>query len=140
VRITTDDNWAGFWVSRHVGKLWFGSPHGRALGWYGDEGEIVAGVTFTNFDGANVWMDCAAEPGTRWLDRRGLWAIFHYVFEQLGCVRCSVMIPENNDKSLKLVQQAGFKYEATLERAAPEGKDMLIYRMFKEDCRWLGRK
>jgi hypothetical protein len=50
------------------------------------------------------------------------------------------MIPENNDKSLKLVRQVGFEYEATLTRAAPEGKDMLVLRMFKEDCRWLSRK
>lgn len=136
MKISTDSEYAGRWVSREVGKLW--GPLGRALGWYDDD-DLVAGVTFTNFDGVNVWMDCAAKPGARWLDRRGLWAIFHYVFEQLGCVRCSAMIPEDNEKSLKLVQQAGFEYEATLVRAAPNNKNMLVFRMFKENCRWLGK-
>jgi RimJ/RimL family protein N-acetyltransferase len=125
-------------VFKEIGKLWK-SGHDQAIGWFQND-EFVAGVTFTNFDGVNVWMDCAAEPATRWLDRRGLWAIFHYVFEQLGCVRCSAMIPEDNYKSLKLVQSAGFEHEATLERAAPDNKNMLVFRMFKEHCRWLARK
>jgi RimJ/RimL family protein N-acetyltransferase len=137
--ITTGWDYAGQWVAQEIGKLWHPGA-GRALGWLDEEGKLVAGVTFTNFDGTNVWIDCAAQAKTRWLDRRGLYAIFHYVFEQLQCVRCSVMIPENNDKSLKLVRQVGFEYEATLTRAAPEGKDMLVLRMFKEDCRWLSRK
>jgi RimJ/RimL family protein N-acetyltransferase len=137
--LTGGADWVGPWVCREIGKLWH-SGAGQALGWLKEDGTLAAGVTFVNFDGTNVWLDCAALQGSRWLDRRGLFAVFHYVFEQLGCVRCSVMIPENNDKSLKLVQQAGFEYEATLERAAPEGKNMLVYRMFKEDCRWLQRK
>lgn len=113
---------------------------GRALGWTGADGGLIAGVTFTNFDGVNVWMDCAATVKSRWLDRRGLFAIFHYVFEQLGCVRASLMVPEDNEKSLKLVRNAGFEYEATLERAAPNNKNMLVFRMFKENCRWLTRE
>lgn len=131
------DNVVGPWVFHEVGRLWFPGM-GRALGWERD-GNLLAGVTFTNFDGVNVWMDCAATPGSKWLDRRGLWVIFHYVFEQLQCERCSAMIPEDNEKSLKLVQQAGFEYEATLVRAAPNNKNMLVFRMFKEDCKWLNR-
>jgi RimJ/RimL family protein N-acetyltransferase len=140
VILTTDWDYAGQWVAGEIGKLWHGPSAGRAIGWISDEGVLVAGVSFTNFDGVNVWLDCAAQPKTRWLNRRGLWAIFHYVFEQLGCVRCSVAIPENNEKSRKLVEGAGFKLEARLERAAPEGTDMLVYRMFREECKWLGRK
>lgn len=140
MQIVTDWDYAGWWVASEVGKVWHGPQHGRALGWMSDEGALVAGVSFTNYDGTNVWLDCAADEKTRWLDRRGLFAIFHYVFEQLQCVRCSVMIPENNEKSLKVAQQAGFEYEATLVRAAPEGKNMLVLRMFRENCPWLARK
>jgi len=140
MQIVTDaSDYVGSWVSREVGKLWI-SGAGRALGWKEPEGFLVAGVTFTNFDGINVWLDCAAIEGSRWLDRRGLYAIFHYVFVQLGCLRVSCAIPEDNEKSLKLVQSAGLTYEASLERAAPGGKNMLVYRMFKEECPWLSRK
>lgn len=139
MQIITDWDYAGQWVAHQVGKLWHGPNAGRAIGWVDSDG-LAAGVAFVNFDGVSVWLDCAAKPGTRWLDRRGLWAIFHYVFVQLGCLRASCMIPEDNEKSIKLVTQAGFTQEARLERAAPDGKDMLVFRMFKEDCRWLGRE
>ena len=133
------DDAVGNWVCREIGKLWVPGA-GRALGWTDSSGDLIAGVTFTNFDGVNVWLDCAAKPKTRWLDRRGLWAIFHYCFEQLGVTRVTVAVPENNDKSIKLVKSGGFKYEARLEKAAPQGYDMLIFRMFDHECRWLSRK
>ncbi len=139
VIVLDKDEFVGPWVFGHIGRLWIPGM-GRTLGWAGPDNEIVAGVTFTNFDGFNVWFDCAAVAKSRWLDRRGMFAIFHYVFEQLDCVRCSAMIPEDNEKSLKLAQAAGFEYEATLSRAAPNNKNMLVFRMFKEDCRWLTRK
>lgn len=135
--VTNRPNAVGQFVAAEVGKLWI-EGSGQTLGWLDGE-DLVAGITFTNFDGVNVWMDCAATEGARWLDRRGLWAIFNYVFEQLGCLRCSCMIPEDNNKSLKLVQQAGFEHEATLERAAPGGNHMLVFRMFREECPWLKR-
>lgn len=133
------DDYVGRWVCREVGKLWV-PGNGKALGWQDSSGDIVAGVTFTNFDGRTVWLDCAALPKSRWLDRRGLFVIFNYVFEQLGCVRASAMIPEDNIESRKLVEQAGFEQEASLKNAAPGGKQMLVYTLFKEDCRWLRRR
>lgn len=132
------DDIVGAWVSREIGKLWVPGA-GRALGWTDKEGALVAGVTFHNFDGVNVLLDVAATPKTRWLDRRGMWAIFQYCFEQLGVTRVTAMIPENNEKSIKLAKSAGFKYETCLEKAAPEGNDMLVFRMFEQECRWLTR-
>lgn len=137
--VVGQDDVVGAWVSKEVGKLWYPGM-GRAMGWLGENGELIAGVTFINFDGVNVWLDAAASSKSRWLDRRGLWAIFHYCFEQLGVLRVTVAIPENNEKSIKLATGAGFKYETRLEKAAPQGYYMNIYRMFREDCRWLSRK
>lgn len=133
------DDIVGAWVCREIGKLWVPTA-GRALGWVDDSGKLIAGVTFTNFDGVNVLVDCAALPKSRWLDRRALWSIFHYCFEQLGVVRVTAMVPENNNKSIKLVEGIGFKFEARLERAAPQGYAMLVFTMFDSDCRWLSRK
>lgn len=132
------DDAVGNWVCREIGKLWV-SGAGRALGWVDEKGAPIAGVTFTNFDGANVWLDCAAKPKTRWLDRRGLFCIFDYVFRQLECARCSAAVPESNALSQKLLEQGGFEYETRLVRAAPLDADMLIYRMFREDCKWIIR-
>ena len=92
----------GPWVYREIGKLWINDPgFGTALGWVNNQGELVAGVTFTNYDGANVWIDAAAKAKTRWADRRALWAVFSYCFDQLGCVRVSSMVPEDNKVAQK---------------------------------------
>lgn len=131
----------GPWVYREIGKLWINDPgFGTALGWVNNQGELVAGVTFTNYDGANVWIDAAAKAKTRWADRRALWAVFSYCFDQLGCVRVSSMVPEDNKVAQKFNESAGLVHEATLQRAAPNNGDMRVYRMFREDCRWLRRE
>ena len=140
MQIVTDrPDIVGPWVCREIGKLWVPGA-GTALGWVDHSGELVAGVTFTNFDGANVWLDAAALPKKRWADRRALWAVFHYPFEQLGCVRVSSLVPEDNKVAQKFNESAGLVHEATLARAAPNNGDMRVYRMFREDCRWLRRE
>lgn len=142
MRIVTDSpNIVGPWVFRELGKLWIeDSRFGTALGWVNHAGDLVAGVTFTNFDGTNVWLDCAALPRARWADRRALWAVFHYAFEQLGCSRVSSLVPEENKIAQKFNESAGLVHETTLQRAAPNNGDMRVYRMFHEDCRWLRRE
>ena len=128
----------GPWVYAQIGKLWIDDErYGTALGWVNHAGELVAGVTFTGFDGTTVWLDCAALPKARWADRRALWAVFHYAFEQLGCVRVSSLVPAENTVARKFNESAGLVHEATLARAAPNNGDMMVYRMFREDCRWL---
>lgn len=134
--VTGLDNVVGAWVSREVGKLWYPGK-GRAIGWADAEGKLLGGVTFFEFDGVNVWLDAAGIPKSGWLTRAGLKQIFDYVFVQLQCVRASLMVPANNAASLKMVKQIGFVQEAVLERAAPEGQDMLVFRMFREDCKWI---
>ena len=138
--VTGCADYVGPWVYKEIGKLWINNPsYGSALGWVNDTGDLVAGVTFTGFDGTTVWLDCAALPKVRWADRRALWAVFSYAFEQLGCVRVSSLVPEDNEPALKFNRIAGLKVEAVLKRAAPNGKDMLVHTMFAEDCRWIRR-
>ena len=47
----------------------------RAIGLERD-GALVAGVLFEGFNGQNIWMHVAAEPGGRWMSRRFLGACF----------------------------------------------------------------
>lgn len=127
------------WVCERLGKLWTPGM-GKALGWIDKNENLIAGVTFYGFDGVNVWIDCAATEKSRWCDRRAIWAVFHYCFEQLKVLRVNAFIPSDNEKSLKFNTGIGLKHEATLERAAPGGVDMFVYRMFRDECRWLSRK
>jgi hypothetical protein len=125
------------YVCEKIGKRYIPTA-GHALGWLDANANILAGVYFSNYDGANVVFDAAAEPKRRWLDRRGLWAVFHYAFKQLGCARVTTFVPESNTKAIKLNTQVGFVQEGRLERAAPGGEAMLIFRMFADECPWLG--
>ena len=81
-------------------------------------------------------MDVASEPGKHWATREFLWMVFHYPFDQLQCKRVSGVVAADNLPARKFNEHLGFTLEATLADAHPQG-NLLIYRMMREDCRWL---
>lgn len=107
----------------------------QALGWLCGS-ELVAGVLYYQYTGPNIWAAVAAEPGHNWLNRVGLWAIFDYPFRQLGVKRITIGIDEGNSRSIKFCTSLGFRPETRLSDASPGG-DLLIYRMYAEECPWL---
>lgn len=123
----------GAWVAGRTGDAWI-PGQGTAIG-FAKDGVLIAGVTYCLFNGVNVWMSVASDD-KRWLNKSRLWAIFHYPFEQLGCKRVTSLAYASNRASNKLINGVGFTREATLEDAAPDG-DAYIYRLKKEDCKWL---
>lgn len=98
--------------------------------------DIVAGVWFEGFNGANINMHVAAVPGKRWMTRDFLWYVFHYAFEQCGVKRITGLVEENNYDARKFDEHIGFELETRLKDASPHG-DLLVYVMRKENCRWL---
>lgn len=123
------------WIAKRTGEFnCFGTDVG--IGWQRD-GEIVAGVAYANWNGVNVEchtaVSCLLEPAARlWLR-----TIFDYPFCQLKVNRITVCVGEGNTASRRFVEKLGFQLETTLAAADPSG-DILIYRMWKKDCRWLG--
>lgn len=101
------------------------------------DGELVAGVLYEGYNGPNVWMHVAAVPGRRWMNRDYLWYCFHYPFNEMNVQRISGYVNANNEQARKFDEHLGFKVEATLSGAAPDGGDVLIYVMRREDCRFL---
>jgi RimJ/RimL family protein N-acetyltransferase len=100
-------------------------------------GELVAGVVYEGFNGQNVWMHVAAEPGARWLVRDYLRACFAYPFEVCGCERVSGYVDDSNDAAKRFDEHLGFKPEARLKGAAKDGGDVILYVMWKKDCRYV---
>lgn len=100
-------------------------------------GEIIAAALYHEFNGVNVFMHVAGTPGTNWLTRNMLYWCFHYPFEQLGCKRITGWIEDHNTASRQFAERTGWKHETTLEGAASTGGDVLIYRMTREDCRYV---
>lgn len=121
------------WVAKRTNEFGrFGN--GQAIGWAAPE--LRAGVVYADWNGPNVVCHIASDGTRRWLTRRYLWAIFDYPFRQLKCERITVTIGEGNSASRRFVEHLGFTLEAALERAHPTGA-LVVYRMFRESCRWL---
>ena len=125
------------WVAQKTNDFGcFGTEIG--IGWERN-GSLVAGVAYANWNGVNVECHIASDESRRWATRQYLWTIFDYPFNQLKVNRITVCIGEGNRQSQRFVVHLGFELETTLEAAHPSG-NLLIYRMWKKDCRWISRE
>jgi hypothetical protein len=106
----------------------------RGLGFVLD-GRLVAGVTYCNWNGYDVQMSMAVNPGFQW-SRRALAAIFGYPFLQLKLNRVTALVESDNVDSQRFVKRLGGTLEAKLAEACHSG-DLLVYRMLRSECRWL---
>lgn len=102
-----------------------------------DAGDIVAGILYDNWNPSNVCMHVAAKPGVNWVSRALLKLVFGYAFDGLRVKRVTGVVPASNTAARRFDEHLGFKLEARLKDAAADG-DMLLYVMFRKDCRYLG--
>ncbi len=100
-------------------------------------GELVAGVVYEGFNGRNIWMHVAAEPGGRWLTRGYLEACFRYPFLICGVDRVSGYVDASNTAARRFDEALGFKEEARLKGAAQDGGDVILYVMRRGECRYV---
>lgn len=136
-RIICDDNErVNRFVAEMVGSQGWSNAVGIGLE---EDGELIAGVTFDYFNGASICMHVAAVPGKRWMTREYLWYCFYYPFEECKVKRITGLVPESNLEAQRFDEHLGFIYETRLKDAHPDG-DILVYRMTKEDCRFLRMK
>lgn len=123
-------------------KLPFPTDFGQhqAIGFHRD-GAIVAGAVFNNYRrmlyGNSVDVTFAsAGPGS--LTKGALRALFGYAFDH-NVVRLQAMTAKNNDAARNLLQKLGFTLEGMVKRAWDGRTAAALYRMFPEDCKWLGQ-
>ena len=100
------------------------------------DGELVGAVLYEGWSGPNIIMHAAGVDG-HWISKDLLKTAFAYPFNQLGCKRITAWLEASNLKSQRLIEHLGFIQEATLEGAATDGSDVILYRMWKEDCRFI---
>ena len=96
----------------------------------------IAAVVYDEYNGSNVFMHVAAEPGRRWLNRWFLHEAFKYPFVTLGVSRITGWVEANNVDARRFNEHLGFKQEAVLKHAGSDGQDVILYVMFREDCRY----
>lgn len=86
--------------------------------------------------GGSISGHISAIPGKRWLTRPFLRVMFLYPFMQLKVRRLNAFVPASNAPLRRFLKHLGFTLEHRMERML-ENDDVLIYRMYREDCRWL---
>lgn len=127
----------GPWVAERVNATY--REGDTAIGLLSPDGELLAGVLYQNFNGANICAHIAGTPGGKWLNRSFLWMIFDYPFNQLGVKRITGFVPASNAAARAFDERLGFVPEATLQDMLP-GDDLIVYRMRRSECRWLTLK
>lgn len=112
------------------GKLGFGlCPPYSAMGLERD-GEIVAGVVFNHFEGADVHVTLA---GSGW-NRTFLKAVGGYVFDQLGCERMTAVTA--CDGVARYAKRLGGQIEGRLRSHFGPGKDAIIAGILRDEWRY----
>lgn len=101
-----------------------------------EDGEIIAGVIYDNYEkGARISSHCAG-IGKRWLTKTFLHMMFDYPFNQLKVNVVVNTVSSNNKDSMRFTEHLGFKQVARIEGGASDG-DLIIYALYKKDCKWI---
>lgn len=125
----------GAWVMAQNDAAWL-PGQGQGFGVEDDSGELVAGVVFDNYNGVSMQIHVAAKPGVNWVSRELLRMTFSYPFGQLRLKKLFGLVGSTNLAARRFDEHLGFRLEATLKDAYPEG-DLLVYSMTPEQCRWI---
>jgi len=97
-------------------------------------GELVGVVGFDQYNGASMVMHAAGLAG--WLNRDMLWAVFDYPFRVCNVNMVLGFVPSGNTDAIRFNTHVGFKVEAILEGAHPDGA-LWLMTMKRGECRYL---
>jgi RimJ/RimL family protein N-acetyltransferase len=99
-------------------------------------GELVALAAFDNYNGDDIDVHIVANGFTRdWIR-----AICEYAFDLCQCNRMTSLNDAENFTMERYLDRLGFQYEGRKRKALPNGNDILIYGLIKEDCKWVGNQ
>lgn len=132
--VVGEDDRVGAWVAEQIGCEWFPGK-GRTVGLEDANGQLTAGAIYEDYSGTNVFVHQAVShkhAGTKAF----LFYAFYYPFVELGCDRVTGLVKSTNKEAVNLNIRLGMELEAVLYGAC-EGGHILVYRMFKKDCKWL---
>jgi hypothetical protein len=99
------------------------------------EGNVLGGVIYDGFTGGCIFMHQAGFDA-RWLTGNMVWLVFDYPFNQLHVNKVAGTINSKNEELLDFNRRLGFKEEARIKDAYPDG-DMIVLTMDRAACRWL---
>lgn len=101
-------------------------------------GVLLGGSIYYDYTGKSISMHIAGFAPA-WISRDLLWVTFDYAFVQLGCRYVFCQIRSSNTEAINTALRTGFVQETTIPDVFLDG-DLIIYRMRRENCRWLNLK
>jgi hypothetical protein len=110
----------------------------QVLGFKDDKG-IAAVVIYDRFNGFDMHMSIASKSDAEWANFTTLRQIFAHPFLGCNCSRVTAFTTPDNEKSMKLLEQAGFKKEGVQRLACLGTQDLLAYGMLRHECKWIYR-
>jgi len=104
-----------------------------------ENGKLRGGIIYQDYTVESIAAHVASLGGA-WLNRDLLWAIFDYPFVHLKCRNIFTQTRSRNRKGLDFTKSLGFKEIVTIPEVFPDGEDVVVFRMRREECRWLRLK
>lgn len=101
-----------------------------------DDGTPLVVVVFDRFSPYNCEMTIATDGSKRWYSREFVGILSRYAFNQMKLRRVTVVVGEDNQKSLKMCRQLGYVQEAILKDWFGD-KDGVAMRMTRAECKWI---
>jgi len=101
------------------------------------DGELIAGCIFEGINRYNAWVHLAAVPTKRWMTKQYLKECFGFAFNELKVQYLRGYVNASNHDAIKLDEHFGYKREAILKGAAPDGGDVILYVMQRQECRYI---
>lgn len=99
--------------------------------------EKIAGVVILHdWSPPNVFLSWASVT-PRWMSRDLLLHVFNWAYVQLRCKRITGLVERNNKRARDIDERLGMKLEGVLRKAAPSGRDLMVYGLLKEEAEQL---
>jgi RimJ/RimL family protein N-acetyltransferase len=117
------------WAAKRIGQGPF--KNARALGFANQSG-LVAAIVLHDLSPPNVFTSWAVEKGG--FSRKLIAAFYKWAFVQSGCLRITALVERKNKRSRKLCEGLGMKLEGVTRKCAPNGQDLFIYGMLREEA------
>lgn len=99
-------------------------------------GSITAVAVYNHYYPKKSVELSIASIGGGWLTRPFLSAVFRTPFVEWEMRRVGSSISADNHKSIRFCEHLGFQREGCIRQGAPNGQDLLLYGLLKEECRW----
>lgn len=121
--------------ANHILSTSFSQQNVKTLANVAEGGEILAVIVYSRFAPHNIEMSIASSS-PRWATKGFIRAAYTYPFVQLNKRRITAVVEDGNDKAVAMNKKLGHIEEGRLKCWFGD-KDGIIFRMLREECKWL---